>query len=269
LANLPIVLPLVTLALYLVAGTLACRAARRPPAGRPWGVALVALAAVVVHALVLFHAIDSSGTLRLAITDSASLVGWVVASTTLVAMLVEDLAILPAALFALAGLLAVGTGVLGGFSEIHPQWEITAHIALAALASGWLSIAAVVVLLLAWQDARLRSRQPLGVLALLPPVETLETTLFRALGGGFVVLTFVLLTGLFFVQNVIAQHLIHKMTLAIVAWLVFGVLLWGRLRYGWRGRRALRFTIAGFVILALAYFGSKFVLENLLGRHWG
>jgi ABC-type uncharacterized transport system permease subunit len=38
---------------------------------------------------------------------------------------------------------------------------------------------------------------------------------------------------------------------------------------GWRGRKALRLTLAGFVILALAYFGSKFVLENLLARHWG
>ena len=125
------------------------------------------------------------------------------------------------------------------------------------------------MLVLAWQDNRLRARAPLGVLAGLPPMETMESALFRALGGGFVVLTFVLVTGLFFVQNVFAQHLIHKMTLAIVAWLVFGVLLVGRVRYGWRGRRALRFTIAGFVILALAYFGSKFVLENLLGRHWG
>ncbi|MBS0375448.1 MAG: cytochrome c biogenesis protein CcsA [Proteobacteria bacterium] len=263
-------LPLIPLALYLVAATLACRSARRAPDARPWAAAGVAAAALVAHALVLFRAIDTAHGLSLAVTDSASLVGWVIGATTLAAMLPARLAALPAALFALAGLLAAGTGVLAGFSEIHaPQWEITAHIALAALAAGWLSIAALVVLLIAWQDSRLRARQPLGVLSLLPPLETLETALFRALGAGFVVLTFVLLTGLFYVQDAIAQHLAHKMVLAIVAWLVFGVLLWGRHRYGWRGRRALRFTIAGFVILALAYFGSKFVLENLLGRHWG
>ncbi len=160
--------------------------------------------------------------------------------------------------------------MLTGFREIHaPQWEITAHITLAALAAGWLSIAAITVLLLSWQDTRLRTRTPMGVLGLLPPVETLEITLFRALTGGFIVLTFVLLTGLFFVTDVLAQHLIHKMVLAIVAWLVFATLLWGRYRYGWRGRKARQFTTVGFVILALAYFGSKFVLENVLGRHWG
>ena len=108
-----------------------------------------------------------------------------------------------------------------------------------------------------------------SVLALLPPIETLEATLFRMVGAGFAVLTLVLVTGMFFVTDLFAQHLVHKVTLAVIAWLVFAVLLFGRYRYGWRGRRALRFTTAGFVILALAYFGSKFVLENLLGRHWG
>lgn len=262
-------LSLVPLALYLLAAALVVRGARRAPAARPWLAAAVAGVGLALHALILFRAIRSGAGFAIAITDSASLVGWVVAGTTLFAMLELSLAALPAALLTLAGLLAVGTGLFSGFQEIHPQWELTAHIALAALAAGWLSIAALVVLLLAWQDTRLRTRAPLGMLTLLPPMETMETALFRALGAGFVVLTFVLLTGLFFVQNVIAQHLVHKMTLAIVAWLVFGVLLWGRFRYGWRGRKALRFTIAGFVILALAYFGSKFVLENVLGRHWG
>ncbi len=271
LATSHTVLHLAPLALYLIAAVLAARAARGAPAARPWPAALTTLAGLVVHALILFAAIRRpDGGLSLAITDSASLVGWVVAATTLAAMLTMPLAALPAALLLLAGLLAAGTGLFNGFNEIHsPQWEITAHIALAALAAGWLSIAAIVVLMLAWQDTRLRSRAPLGILAGLPPMETMESALFRALGGGFVVLTFVLVTGLFFVQDVIAQHLIHKMTLAIVAWVVFGVLLFGRVRYGWRGRRARKFTIAGFVILALAYFGSKFVLENLLGRHWG
>ena len=54
-----------------------------------------------------------------------------------------------------------------------------------------------------------------------------------------------------------------------IAWAIFASLLFGHWRFGWRGRTAARYTIAGFVALALAYFGSKFVLETLLGRHWG
>lgn len=263
-------LSIIPLLLYCVAAILLVRSTRSAPGARAWAALGLALAGLAVHAVILFRSIDTPHGFAIAITDSASLVGFVVAASTTVGLAFMELAALPAALLILAGLLAVGTGVITGFREIHtPQWEITAHITLAALAAGWLSIAAIVVLLLAWQDTRLRTRTPLGILALLPPVETMETTLFRALTGGFIVLTFVLVTGLFFVTDVIGQHLVHKMVLAIIAWLVFAVLLWGRHRYGWRGSKARRFTTVGFVILALAYFGSKFVLENLLGRHWG
>jgi ABC-type uncharacterized transport system permease subunit len=270
LATSHIALSLLTLALYLLAALTVARAVRADAAARSAAGLALALVGLGVHAYILFGAIRSGSGVVLAITDSASLVGWVVAATAVLALATLPLAALPAALLVLAGVLATGTGLLSGFREIHTQqWEVTAHISLAALAAGWLSIAATVVLLLAWQDARIRSRQPLGLLALLPPMETMEATLFRALGGGFVVLTLALLTGLFFVHDVFSQHLVHKITLAIAAWLVFGVLLWGRFRFGWRGRQALRFTIAGFLILALAYFGTKFVLETLLGRHWG
>ena len=263
-------LSILPLLLYLAAAILLARATRAAPEARSPLVLALAGLGVVAHAVILFRAIETEHGLSLAITDTASLVGFVVGATTLAGMATMTLGALPSALFVLAGVLAVGTGVITGFAEIHaPQWEITAHITLAALAAGWLSIAAVAVLLLSWQDRRLRTRAPLGILALLPPVETMETTLFRAVAGGFIVLTFVLLTGLFFVTDVIGQHLIHKMVLATIAWLVFAVLLWGRHRFGWRGRKARQFTTAGFVILALAYFGSKYVLEQVLGRHWG
>ena len=262
-AHLPFVL-------YVLAAVLTVRAVRRAPGQRSILATAAAQLGALLHAWVLFGAIRTPNGVVLAITDSASLVGWVVAATTAIAMAFLPLAALPAALLIVAGLLASGTGLVSGFREIHePMWELNAHISLAALAAGWLTIAATVVLLLAWQDTRIRTRRPLGILALLPPVETMETTLFRALGAGFAVLTLALLTGLFFVTNAVAQHLAHKIALALVAWVVFGVLLIGRVRYGWRGRKALRFTIVGFVALALAYFGSKFVLETLLGRHWG
>jgi ABC-type uncharacterized transport system permease subunit len=264
------VVSLLPLATYLAAAALLVRHARRAPAEPPVAGVAVAQAGALVHAVVLFHSIRTAAGVVITITDSASLVGWVVAATTALALPLRRYGALPAVLLPLAGLAALGTGPGAGFNEMqHPEWEVTAHISLAALAAGWLAIAAVVVVLLAWQDARLRARRTGGLFALLPPVETMERTLFQALGGGFVVLTFALLTGFFFVTDWNAQHLGHKIILTLLAWLIFGVLLWGRLRYGWRGRKALRFTIAGFVLLALGYFGSKYVLENVLGRHWG
>jgi len=86
---------------------------------------------------------------------------------------------------------------------------------------------------------------------------------------GFVLLSMALVTGAVFLEDIFAQHLVHKTTLSIVAWCVFAILLWGRWRFGWRGRTAIRWTIGGFIFLMLAYFGSKFVLELVLANPAG
>jgi ABC-type uncharacterized transport system permease subunit len=129
--------------------------------------------------------------------------------------------------------------------------------------------AAVTAVLLVFLDRRLRTRRLAHLPTALPPLDALEKVMFRLIGAGFVLLSLALLTGFIFVTNLWAQHLQHKTILSLIAWVIFGVLLIGRIRYGWRGRAAVRWTLSGFGFLALSYFGSKFVLEYLLGRHWG
>lgn len=155
------------------------------------------------------------------------------------------------------------------FTVGRNNWEIAAHIILSTLAYALLTIAAALAIALALLDRRLRSRQPLGWLAILPSVEALEAGTFQALGAGFAMLTLALFSGFIFVENLFAQHLIHKTVLSCLAWIVFAILLFGRWRFGWRGRTALRWILSGFALLGLAYFGSRLVLESILGRHWG
>jgi ABC-type uncharacterized transport system permease subunit len=71
---------------------------------------------------------------------------------------------------------------------------------------------------------------------------------------------------MFYLENMFAQHLAHKTILSLIAWLLFAMLLWGRWQFGWRGRTAIRWTYSGFIVLMLAYFGSKFVIELVLHR---
>ena len=101
------------------------------------------------------------------------------------------------------------------------------------------------------------------------PWQPLSQPVFRMLWIAVALLCAALLTGVLFVDNLFDQHLVHKTTLSFTALAVFATLLWGRWRYGWRGRTALRWTWSGYGVLLLAYFGSKFVLEQLLGRQWG
>jgi len=140
---------------------------------------------------------------------------------------------------------------------------------MATTAFAFLTIGMVLAVAQVLVDRRLRSRRPLGLLKILTPIESLESGCFQSILAGFLVLTLALVSGAFFVENLLAQHLVHKVVLALVAWVVFGVLLLGRMRFGWRGRQALRWTFAGYTLLGLSYFGSKLILENVLGTHWG
>ncbi|MEZ5739973.1 MAG: cytochrome c biogenesis protein CcsA [Burkholderiaceae bacterium] len=102
----------------------------------------------------------------------------------------------------------------------------------------------------------------------LPPLLTLERILFRMLAIGFVLLSLTAVSGMFFSEEVFGRpfRLDHKTLFTLVAWGVFGLLLLGRRLWGWRGQRALRLTLAGFVVMLLGYTGSRFVLEVILHR---
>ncbi len=146
--------------------------------------------------------------------------------------------------------------------------HITAHIITSVIAFGVLSIAGVYAVFVAMIDHLLRRHSFNKLVQTLPALETLEGLLFHLIKAGFAVLTISLLTGLVYVDDLFGQHLAHKTTLSIFAWLVFATLLWGRWKRGWRGRVAVRMTLAGIALLLLAYFGSKLILEVVLERSW-
>jgi ABC-type uncharacterized transport system permease subunit len=258
--------------LYLVAAAAALHAARR---GSSRAVLrepsfYLALAAVAAHACWLLLALQPIAESSLSLADSASLMGLAIGAGGVFALFAPRFRGVAAIVLTLAALLAAGTGSLPQAREVAAHgWPFAVHVVLAMGAAGMFAIAAACVVLLALQDSALRSPRQAGLLAALPPVESFERALFSVLAIGMVSLTLAILAGLLFVTDLFAQHLVHKSVLALVAWLIFAALLLGRWRSGWRGRKAARYTIVGFVVLAVAYFGSKFVLEILLGRHWG
>lgn len=145
---------------------------------------------------------------------------------------------------------------------------ITLHLISSVLAFGLLAIAGVYAFFAYLADHFLRRHHINPLVRTLPALEVLEDLLFKLIAAGFLLLTVSLASGVVFINDIFAQHLVHKTVLSIFAWLVFGLLLWGRWRYGWRGRLAVRLTLAGIVLLILSYFGSKLVLEVLLGSSW-
>jgi ABC-type uncharacterized transport system permease subunit len=83
-----------------------------------------------------------------------------------------------------------------------------------------------------------------------------------------VLLTFTLISGMLFSEQIFGKPMQynHKTIFSIASWIIYGWLLFGRYKYGWRGIKAIRWTLIGFVVLLLAYVGSKFILQVLLHR---
>ncbi len=262
-----------TVAMILLIIRLVRRTASPLAADRMRGTALgIGLSGSLLHALSLYALIMRPDGLDLGLLNIVSLVGWVVSTVILVSALrqrVLNLAIplLPiGAMSSLAGVIA--SQDMPTLVD-QPSGMLVAHILLSIASYSLLSIAAVLAIVLSFQESRLRKRHPGGVLRILPPLEITERLLFQLIGLGFAGLTLALFSGFFFVENLFAQHLVHKTILSLLAWILFGILIWGRVQFGWRGRIAIRWTLIAFVLLALAYFGSRIVLELILDQRWG
>ena len=221
--------------------------------------------AVLCHALVhVLEVVDGSG-LQLHFFAALSLVSLGMAALTTSVSLNQRLQALGIVVFPLAAIFVVALYFFGDHEPETLSWQLLMHAMLALLAYATLAIASLLAVMLWFQERALRNRRIHGWLKALPPLVHLETLLFRTVGVGFILLTFVLLTGMLFVDNMMAQHLWHKTILSVLSWLVFGGLLLGRWRYGWRGPRAVQLTLIAMSLLLLSYFGSRAVLE-ILGR---
>lgn len=141
---------------------------------------------------------------------------------------------------------------------------VGAHILSALLAYSMLMIAAIQAVLLAYQHNSLHNKKPNILLRTLPSLQDMDKLLFRFISVGLFLLSIALLTGFIYLEDFFGQHVAHKTILSIIAWLVFSALIVGRWRYGWRGITATRWTLSGFTLLMLAFFGTKFVQEYLL-----
>ena len=143
-----------------------------------------------------------------------------------------------------------------------------AHFVIAMLAYSLFTLAALHALLMSVAGRQLHNARFSRLLTSLPPLMTMEALLFRLIAIAFSLLTLTLATGVMFSESLFGQafRVDHKTIFAAISWLLFGALLLGRNLWGWRGRIALRWTLAGFVALMLAYVGSRFVIEVVLQR---
>lgn len=225
-----------------------------------------AVGAVIFHAITLYATIFTPLGIDIGFFSALTFTAWLMATLLVIASFSWPIGCIGLLVYPFAFI----TLLLRANSE--QQYILTdvlttglqTHILSSLLAYSLLSIAVAQAILLAIQDKYLHNKHPSGFLHNLPSLETMEIMLFRLIGLGVLALTFALLSGFIYLEDMFAQHLVHKTILSLIAWAIFVTLLWGHYKFGWRGKIAIKWSISGFILLMLSYFGSKFVIEFIL-----
>ena len=224
------------------------------------------LLALVCHIAGLHYPLFIGEPLTLNFISLGSYVMWFLSLILFITTLnrkIESLAIpiLPLTIVSILVAMTLGSDAQ---NAINIKSGLGLHILSSLLAYSTLMLASFQALLLAVQNNHLHARKNTNFIRSLPSLENMEHLLFRFIKIGVILLSIGLLSGFYFLENLFHSGIAHKTILSIVAWVVFSILLFGRWKYGWRGKIAVRWTLGGFIVLMLAFFGTRFVQEFVL-----
>ena len=230
--------------------------------------AMIALG-LLIHAWLLYQNIFAVS-FNLGFYNALSAIFWLTVLVYWLANLKHELHSLqafvlpPAAVFALVPAFEVNNHYLPQAA----QPLFMAHIGIALLAYSLFTFAALHALLMTIAERSLHNKPTLIKLPSFPPLMLMESLLFSVIKIGFVLLTLTLISGMLFSEHIFGKPMqfTHKVVFSFASWIIYGWLLFGRYQYGWRGKKAINLTLLGFVLLLLAYVGSKFILQVLMGR---
>lgn len=229
---------------------------------------LFAWLAVALHTLYIGLLCEQQNGFSFSVLSVASLNVLGVVLVLLLTALTKPIEKLGLIVFPLAAIILGLDAIINPVPRLLPEHNgaMGVHILTSILAFSLLTVAAIQAILLTIQNKQLKQHPPTRFILLLPSLQSMETLLFQMITAGVLVLSVSLGTGFLFLHNLFAQHLVHKTVLSLLAWVIFCAILIGRQRYGWRGRVAVNWILAGFIFLLLGYFGSKFVLELILAK---
>ncbi len=230
-------------------------------------VGIMTVLALLFHATDIIFSVRTDIGWQLGLMNSLSIAAWLMALlVTIIGTRMQSahpgIVVYPLVVLILMLKFEVPAAANGILRNPAVEW----HVLLSVAAYSLFTLAAIQAIVLAIQEKHLRRRDAAGLIRKLPPLQTMESALFQLLTAGFILLSLGLVTGLMFIEDIFRQKLAHKTLLSIIAWCVFAALMWGRHRHGWRSKTAVRWTLAGFSFLLLAFVGSKLVLEFILGR---
>jgi ABC-type uncharacterized transport system permease subunit len=236
---------------------------------QPWERAAI-FAALVVQGYGLYEGLFSAGGMRFSFSFALSLMLWLAVLIYWLESFRSRMDGLQPMVLPLAALSAAAPALFPQLRVVAHAgaWGFQLHFLTAMLAYSLFTLSALHAVFMGFAERKLHQRAITKSLTSLPPILTMEALMFRMISVAFGLLTVALVSGVIFSEAIFGKAMVldHKTLFAFASWGIFAALLIGRQVYGWRGRVALRWTLTGFMVLLLAYIGSRFVAEVLLGR---
>ena len=229
-------------------------------------VLLFGLLAVLAHAFSASGVIKTINGYHFGIAAISTLVCVSISALVLASCLRKPMENLFLGLFPLAIIsIVVSLTVSSSYAPISLNLGMASHILMSILAASFLAIAALQAVFLAFQNHQLKHKQLVGIIRRFPPLQDMETLLFELLWAGQILLTLGIISGFIFNDDIwLERGIYHTVFFLMLAWVVFGTLLWGRHVKGWRGKTAIRGTLIGFSFILVGYYGSRIVLEYII-----
>ncbi len=261
---------LTALAAWLPAASPANMGVSAAPVGRRSMLRAGLLVGLVCHGVALGGALFGGDGLNIGFSHAVSLIMWLVMGAYFLIGFDNQLLRLTALYLApIAVVAALLPGLLPAHRIVHyAGFAFKLHFVVAILAYALYTVATLHALLMLFLEKHLHEGNLPPLLQGLPPLLRLEKLLFQLLGVAFLLLTATLVSGIFFSESLFDKpfQITYKTVFAAFSWVIFGGLLFGHFKFGWRGKLAVRWTLIGFVLLLLSYVGSKFVSEIILQR---
>ncbi|MCK7549311.1 inner membrane protein YpjD [Marinobacter koreensis] len=263
-----LILAVTSLFLYSVGTALQALNFRGKIQPNPAVTTLIGILALTGHGLLIFQTVFHNGNIDFSFFKSSLVISWLIAFLLIGLNLRKPVQSLFLVVYPLAILTIVLALITHTPSRLvsEESYGMLAHIALSVTAYSLFSLAGIQAILLYFQNRQLKHNYNSLLVRNLPPLQTMESVLFEMVWAGVVLLILAIVTGALFIKDLFAQDLAHKTVFSLLSLMVFVALLIGRYTQGWRGITASRWTLAGCVLLMLAFYGTKFVLELLYHR---
>lgn len=256
---------MVFIGLAIAAYLVASYAMWRPqPRYNRWVIALISMA-ILSHAVGLQQQVWQDGLVDLGLFKVLSLLGLMLATLVLLNRIQHGRVPLGAWLLPVSALSALlGWAITGSYSARTFSFALATHIGLALLAYTMFAITLAYALFIKFQNRALKSHNLAALNAQIPPIQSMEQTLYKLGWIAFALLSLAMLVGYVSFESIFGQRVGHKIAFTLAAWLVFAGLFLGHQIWGWRAAMTFRWLFAGFLLLSIGFFAPRFIFEFIL-----